>query len=326
MIALLVIVALLITACEIIATPTQVEEAQPEQDDTVESSPITPSNTSTETPTLTPTATFTPTPQSTQGSAAVGPDPDDFPAGFNPLTGQLAGDPNLLNLPAILISITNFPPSARPQAGLSFAPMIFEIYISEGMTRFLVAFYGKEPRTEERITGNCAEREEPFEAADIVLGNLVWLDENFNGTQDPEEPGVGGVCVTLYDAAGNILQTTFTDSNGYYGFNVSPGDYVLGFNETASLAFTAQDVGFDDFDSDADPLTGKTPNITVNAAETKMRQLAEAQRAKNPGQALNYSGNVFSEQPPPGGLNAQELRVFYQAIAGWIEVGVIREA
>jgi len=44
---------------------------------------------------------------------------------------------------------------------------------------------------------------------------------------------------------------------------------------------------------------------------TKMRGLAEEQRAKNPNQVLNYSGNVFSESPPPGGMHADDLRVFY---------------
>ena len=54
-----------------------------------------------------------------------------------------ACDASLLKLPAVLVSITNFPVSARPQAGLSFAPIIFEIYISEGMTRLLAVFYGE---------------------------------------------------------------------------------------------------------------------------------------------------------------------------------------
>ena len=408
---LLVIVALLISACGGAATPVKESEAAPqEQENIPESTPI-PSNTPIETPTLTPTPTFTPTLQPVQALAVLGPDPDDFPAGYSQLTGLLAADPELLNLPAVLISITNFPPSARPQAGLSFAPMVFEIFISEGMTRFLVAFYGETPAMEERITGNCAMREEPFEATDLVLGNRVWLDDNLNGIQDPKEVGVGGVCITLYDAAGNSLQTTSTDSNGYYGFNLNAGSYVIGFDKTALLDFTLPHVGFDDLDSDADPTNGLTPPIEVGKSDltwdaglvkvpptptptgtfesptpeepggggggggdlggspavgpirsmrwpyvyihnfftgsclvsasgdptvlahtpgcsfaygsdesninsafldiTKMRELAESQRAKYPNQALNYSGNVFSEQPPEGGLNAQELRVFY---------------
>ena len=79
------------------------------------------------------------------GPANVGPDAGDVPAGYNPLTGLPAADPSALDLPAVLISITNFPPSARPQSGLSFSPWVFEMYIAEGMTRYLAAFYGNFP-------------------------------------------------------------------------------------------------------------------------------------------------------------------------------------
>lgn len=94
----------------------------------------------------------TPQPETTTGQGesnvhliSVGPNPEDVPTGFNPLTGLPVSDPHTLSLPAVLISITNFPPSSRPQAGLSFSPWVFEMYISEGMTRFLAAFYGDFP-------------------------------------------------------------------------------------------------------------------------------------------------------------------------------------
>jgi hypothetical protein len=62
-------------------------------------------------------------------------------AALNPLTGQPCQDLALLNLPPALVSVSNFPVTARPQAGLSFSPYVFEIYIGEGMTRFLALFY-----------------------------------------------------------------------------------------------------------------------------------------------------------------------------------------
>lgn len=101
-----------------------------------------------------PTATSTATPeqpltseQPQDSPVKVGPNPEDVPQGYNPLTGLPAADPSTLELPAVLISITNFPPSARPQAGLSFSPWVFEIYIAEGMTRYLATFYGDFPHT-----------------------------------------------------------------------------------------------------------------------------------------------------------------------------------
>ena len=76
-------------------------------------------------------------------SLALG--PDQFPKGVNPLTGLTVKDPALLSLPPALVSVSNFPVSARPQAGLSYAPYVFEMYIGEGMTRFLALFYGQFP-------------------------------------------------------------------------------------------------------------------------------------------------------------------------------------
>ena len=87
---------------------------------------------------------------------AAQPDPDDTPfptipmtagnSGFNPLTGLPVQNPANLLLPPALVSVTNFPPTARPQAGLSFSPIVFELYIGEGMTRYLALFYGDYPQ------------------------------------------------------------------------------------------------------------------------------------------------------------------------------------
>src|SRR6266540_1886035 len=117
---------------------------------------------------------------------------------INPLTGLPVADPSLLQLPATLVSISHFPVNARPQAGLSFAPYVFEIYITEGATRFLTTFYGEFPAPEVPIVGNCNIRREPFIQTNLILGNQVWLDSNKNNIRDVWEHGVGGVCVNLY--------------------------------------------------------------------------------------------------------------------------------
>ena len=44
----------------------------------------------------------------------------------------------------------------------------------------------------------------------------MWLDLNYNGLQDANEPGVPGVLVTLYDGVGAVLNTTTTDADGMY--------------------------------------------------------------------------------------------------------------
>src|SRR5574340_849271 len=90
-------------------------------------------------------AAATPTPPPAAPAGQLGPNQDDFPAGVNPLTGLPVADPASLTLPAVLVSLSNFPPSVRPQTGLSYAPQVYEIYITEGMTRFLAVFYGDLP-------------------------------------------------------------------------------------------------------------------------------------------------------------------------------------
>lgn len=59
-----------------------------------------------------------------------------------------------------------------------------------------------------------------------------------------------------------------------------------------------------------------TPNSALLTV-TRMRELAE--RSLNPGQPVNYSGNLFSDSVPVGGQAAQTIRVFYHAYtqSGW---------
>lgn len=195
--------------------------------------------------------------------------PDDFPPGVNPLTGLPVSDPSLLDLPAVLISVSNFPVSARPQAGLSFAPLIYELYIGEGMTRFLTIFYGDFPQVQPPIFGQEPVREGPFVKTGLVLGNRVWVDEDEDGLQDVGELGLPGVRLNLYDASANLLDTTTTDSNGYFGFNLADsGEYTLEVVQPAGFAFSPQDVGQDDaVDSDVDPQSGLSSAITIDQGD-----------------------------------------------------------
>lgn len=103
----------------------------------------------TETPTTVPTATEVVTPTSTAVAITYPVGPDTYPPGVNPLNGLPVEDPESLKLPPALISISNSPVTARPQAGLSFAPLIYELFIGEGNSRFLTIFYGDLPKTPE---------------------------------------------------------------------------------------------------------------------------------------------------------------------------------
>jgi hypothetical protein len=78
---------------------------------------------------------------------------------LNPLTGLPVSNPENLLLPPALVSVTNFPPTARPQAGLSFSPIVFELFIGDGMTRYLALFYGDYPRDLTATTSQNLEEE-----------------------------------------------------------------------------------------------------------------------------------------------------------------------
>jgi hypothetical protein len=197
--------------------------------------------------------------------SSYGPDQDDFPADVNPFTGLQVTDPALLEQPALLVSITHFPPEVRPQGGLSFAPWVFEYLIATGTTRFAAVFHGQVPYPEAPLTGGCEVRMEPFEQTGILLGNRVWLDKNTDGVQSPEEQGVGGVCVNLYGAEGELIQQTSTDSNGYYGFNVEPGTYSIEFVKPEGWEFTEPNGGYENTDSDARQATGRTEALRVDS-------------------------------------------------------------
>ena len=226
----------------------------------------------TQVPTQAPPPSATSTPniplQPSLESASYGPTSEDFPENINPLTGLPVTDPAQLREPAILLSVPHFPAVARPQAGISFSPWVFEFLIAQGTTRFLASFYGETPYQETPITGDCNVRMEPFVQTDLILGNFIWHDSNENGIQDVGERGIGGVCVRLLDDKGNILESSSSDSNGYYGFNVQAGDAVqIEVALPDGMSFTQKDVGYEEHDSDIDSSTGRSTVRRLSADE-----------------------------------------------------------
>lgn len=93
-----------------------------------------------------------------------------------------------------------------------------------------------------------------------AIGNLVWIDANGNGRQDPEEPGFAGVSVKLYGDSNddgvidNLLATTSTAADGSYYFDglasgvyrvvVNNGSTPSGYTHTGDPdAFLSSSVG-----------------------------------------------------------------------------------
>jgi hypothetical protein len=78
------------------------------------------------------------------------------------------------------------------------------------------------------------------------------------------------VTVTLYDGAGHPIATTTTGADGSYQFtDLPPGRYTVGFgNLPPNYTFTPANQGGDDAaDSDADPATGLTSQVTLVPGE-----------------------------------------------------------
>jgi hypothetical protein len=104
----------------------------------------------------------------------VGP---DYLPGFNPLTGLPAADPAALEQAPLLVSVTNFPLSARPQAGLSLASIVWEVSIGQGMSRFLAVYYGDYLAELEKILEeNPADNPYGYVISPIRSGRVVYED------------------------------------------------------------------------------------------------------------------------------------------------------
>lgn len=260
--------------------------------------------------TFTPTATETPpldtpTPQPPPSPVTYG--PDEFPEGYNPLTGQRVSDPARLEYPAILLSISHFPSAARPQAGFSFTPFVYEYYITEGSTRHVAVVYGEFPEPEIPLYGECEVRVKPLIQTDAILGNLVWHDKNRNGVQDPREGGIGGICVNLLDESGTLIQQTTTDSNGYYGFNVEAGRYIVEFEKPDWLEFTRKNIRDEATDSDVDQASGRTDPLRISASS-----LLHWDAGLVPSASLTPTPNPARELPAAEVGPIRSGRIFYR--------------
>ena len=94
----------------------------------------------------------------------------------------------------------------------------------------------------------------------------MWEDLDHDGVQDSGEPGIAGVLVTLQTPTGTI--TTPTNANGLYTFtNLISGTHAMTFTAPSGYTGTLANVGSDLTDSDANPITGATGPITVNAGQ-----------------------------------------------------------
>ena len=100
-----------------------------------------------------------------------------------------------------------------------------------------------------------------------AIGDLVWVDSNDDGIQDPGEKGLPGVQVKLFSAEDDTtpLMSTVTNDLGQYLFTINKsGTYVVEFVLPDGYMFSPANQGADrSKDSDADETTGQTPEINI---------------------------------------------------------------
>jgi uncharacterized repeat protein (TIGR01451 family) len=118
--------------------------------------------------------------------------------------------------------------------------------------------------------------------AHAVIGDVVWFDQDNNGIQGPDEPGISGVRIELYKVAdaqiasadGTLVATTTTNSAGDYRFtNLESGDYYLVFTPPAGLGFTQHDVNDNSQENvDSDPVV---PLVSLSVSTSDLQAAAE---------------------------------------------------
>ncbi|NJP07662.1 MAG: DUF11 domain-containing protein, partial [Chloroflexaceae bacterium] len=118
-----------------------------------------------------------------------------------------------------------------------------------------------------------------FQAA--ALGDFVWEDTNHNGIQDANEPGIPNVQVDLYEPGPDgipgtpddvLVDRTFTSDLGEYTFTgLQPGDYFVEFTPPPGYTISPPNQGDNPAtDSNANPFTGRTPLINLDADEVDL--------------------------------------------------------
>jgi hypothetical protein len=94
----------------------------------------------------------------------------------------------------------------------------------------------------------------------VNLGNVVFFDQNNNGTKDATDPIIAGVTVNLYRdtnndgvADGAAIATTVTDAAGVYNFTgLKPDTYIVGIVTPAGYAIQTINGGDPDNNIDND--------------------------------------------------------------------------
>lgn len=104
------------------------------------------------------------------------------------------------------------------------------------------------------------------------IGNYVWHDVNYNGTQDASDEPLEGVKVLLLDAQGEEISSDTTNADGAYLFlDLVAGDYIVEFEAPTDYYPTLQNnIADTELDSDMDTSTFRSKLITLTENEKNL--------------------------------------------------------
>jgi hypothetical protein len=128
--------------------------------------------------------------------------------------GSLLANPSLSQL---LTTVSN--PLATWSGGVS----LFDMYNGDPLRRYEVYRDGSgsavtAPRSTFGSANGVGAIAALCDPAPVEIGNRLWVDTNADGVQDPAEPALAGVCLSLHNAQGKWLASTQTNEQGRYNF------------------------------------------------------------------------------------------------------------
>ncbi|MBK8701460.1 MAG: cadherin-like domain-containing protein [Saprospiraceae bacterium] len=154
------------------------------------------------------------------------------------------------------------------------------------------------------------------------IGDYVWYDQNGNGVQNPGEPGIANVQVSLFNEAGTLMAVTTSGPNGAYRFdNVIPGNYYLKFDKPSGYEVTTAFNGDPLTDSDLSSYfgLGTTGLFTLNAGEFNLSIDAGFYICSRIGNAVWYDANKNDKwETTENGINGLQVNLWRNVNGSWI--------
>jgi hypothetical protein len=146
----------------------------------------------------------------------------------------------------------------------------YQQHVSEAIAAAFGELITKPDVVEANSTAICDALIAGLPAPTAEIRGHLWWDHDGDDVQNGSDPSVDGMTVELLDALDAVVATTTTTA-GSYGFpRLADGTYKIRVAASPVLTFASQDVGGDDaLDSDVDPLSATTADITLAAYEVK---------------------------------------------------------